>query len=138
MVMMTPQQVIENFEYLDDWNDRYEYLEELGKYLPPIDDKLRIDENRVMPCMSKVWVIAVRDAEKQEWIRFSGDCDTSIIKGVLALLIGLMSNRTIQEIDDMNIDFLFERLKLGEHLSPNRHVGIYAIVEVMKTKAHEL
>lgn len=136
--MLTLQQVVENFEYLDDWDERYQYLVELGESLPPLEQEFYTDDNRVKPCMSSVWVVARRSIENHDLIEFAGDCDTSIIKGVLALLIELMSGRTVDEIKKMDMDVLFDELKLAENLSPNRHVGIYAIVNMMKAKANEL
>jgi cysteine desulfuration protein SufE len=88
--------------------------------------------------MSTVHVAAQRDPDQPELIRFVGDCDTAIIKGVLALLIDLLSNRSVEEIKAMDVDGLFKQLQLEEHLSPNRHVGIYAIVDKMRERAAAL
>ena len=79
--------------------------------------------------------VHVRGPEDFEAQALVGDCDTAIIKGVLALLIDLLSNRTLQEIQDVDVDLLFKRLQLQEHLSPSRHVGIYAIVDKMRERA---
>lgn len=133
--MLTPQEVIENFEFLEDWDARYAYLVELGEALPEMDDAYRTEENRVQGCMSKVWVCPVPDAADPARLNYVGDCDTAIIKGVLALLIELMSGRTPGEIEALDLDDMFDELKLAEHLSPNRHFGIYSIVELMKAQA---
>lgn len=133
--MLTPQEVIENFEFLEDWDARYAYLVELGEGLPPLDERHRVEENRVRGCMSKVWVCPVADPQAPGHLRYVGDCDTAIIKGVLALLIELMSGRTADEIQALDLDALFDELKLAEHLSPNRHFGIFAVVELMKAQA---
>ncbi|MCP5312204.1 MAG: SufE family protein [Chromatiaceae bacterium] len=133
--MLTPEEVIENFEFLDDWDARYTYLVELGEALPPLDERYRTEQNRVQGCMSKVWVCALRDPDDPDRLRYVGDCDTAVIKGVLALLIELVSGHTPQEIEAMDLDQLFDRLKLADHLSPNRHFGIYSIVELMKAQA---
>jgi cysteine desulfuration protein SufE len=133
--MLTPQEVIDNFELLDDWESRYAYLVDLGESLPPLDEALRTEANRVQGCMSKVWVCPLADPAARERLNYVGDCDTAIIKGVLALLIELMSGRTPQEIEALDLDRLFETLQLAEHLSPNRHFGIYAMVELMKAQA---
>jgi cysteine desulfuration protein SufE len=85
--------------------------------------------------MSTVYVAAEPVPEQPGVIRFRGDCDTAIIKGVLALLIDLLSYRTLEEIRNMDVDSLFKRLQLEEHLSPSRHVGIYAIVDKMIERA---
>jgi len=134
--MLTPQEVIDNFELLNDWESRYAYLVDLGEQLPPLDESLRTEDNRVKGCMSQVWVCPRPSPDNPEVLDYVGDCDTAIIKGVLALLIELMSGRTRLEIGELNVDRLFEELQLAEHLSPNRHFGIYALVELMKTQAN--
>jgi len=133
--MLSPQEIIDSFELLDDWDTRYAYLVELGEALPPMDDSLKSEENRVQGCVSRVWVHARPDSDGPGRIRYVGDCDTAIIKGVLALLIELMSGRSPSEIADLDVDSLFDELRLGENLSPNRHFGIYAVVELMKKQA---
>jgi cysteine desulfuration protein SufE len=127
--------MVDTFELLGDWDTRYQYLVELGEQLPPIPDSERIEANRVKACMSKVWVYAREDPAMAGHIHFDGDCDTGIIKGVLALLIQLADGKTLVEIEAIDMDEFFERLQLGEHLSPNRHVGVYAIVDLMKQQA---
>ena len=131
-------EIIENFEFLDDWDQRYQYLVELGEQLPPMPEALKTEDNWVRPCMSTVHVAAEPVPERPGEIRFIGDCDTSIIRGVLALLIDLLSNRTLAEIRQLDVDGLFKRLQLEAHLSPNRHVGIYAIVDKMIERAAAL
>jgi cysteine desulfuration protein SufE len=135
---LTPEEVVENFDFLEDWDARYAYLVELGERLPPMDEAYRVEENRVKGCMSKVWVCPVASETTPDRIDFVGDCDTAVIKGVLALLIGLMSDRTPEEVESMDLDGLFEELRLAEHLSPNRHFGIFAVVELMKAQTRAL
>jgi cysteine desulfuration protein SufE len=130
-------EIVDAFEFLDDWDMRYQYLIELGEDLTPMTEDLKTEENWVKPCMSTVHVAAQRVPQQTELIRFVGDCDTAIIKGVLALLIDLLSYRTLDEINEMDVDGLFKRLQLEEHLSPSRHVGIYAIVDKMRERAKE-
>jgi cysteine desulfuration protein SufE len=100
-----------------------------------MDPADQTDANRVMECMSTVHVVAKPGTEA---IHFDGDCDTAIIKGVVALLVGLFSGKTANEIAALDVDSLFEGLQLQEHLSPNRHVGVYAIVRKMKSQAANL
>ena len=126
------------FELLGDWEQRYQYLIELGEQLPEMPSRYKTDDNRVKPCMSQVWVHAYADQDDEDALYYHGDCDTSVIKGVLALLIQLAESKNADEIQQLNVDDVFERLNLGEHLSPNRHVGVYAIVELMKQQAREL
>jgi cysteine desulfuration protein SufE len=135
--MLTIDEVVDNFELLEDWDARYAYLVELGEALPPLDERYRTEANRVHGCVSKVWVCAVPDPDDPARLQYVGDCDTAIIKGVLALLIELMSGHTPEEIEAIDIDHLFDRLRLAENLSPNRHFGIYALVELMKGQARE-
>ncbi|MEJ2692736.1 MAG: SufE family protein [Candidatus Thiodiazotropha sp.] len=129
------EEILEDFEFLDDWDARYQYLIELGESLPEMAAVLKTEQNWVKPCMSRVHVAAQRVRQQPELICFTGDCDTAIIKGVLALLIDLISYHTLQEIREMDVDGLFKRLQLEEHLSPQRHVGIYAIVDKMRERA---
>ena len=128
-------EIAETFEILGDWEQRYQYLIEIGEKLPDMPTELKTDSNKVHECMSQVWISPYTLAEKPNKIHFYGDCDSSIIKGVLALLIQLVDNKTSDEIQKLNIDEIFNRLNLAEHLSPNRHVGIYAIVNIMKNQA---
>lgn len=133
--MLTVDEFVENFEFLDDWDARYAYLVELGEAMAPLDEALRTEQNKVQGCISKVWVAPLAEPDDPTRIRYVGDCDTAIIKGVLAVLIELMSGHTPQEIEELDMDQLFDRIQLAEHLSPNRHFGIYAIVELMKAQA---
>ena len=126
--------LIEDFEFLEDWPSRYAYLIELGEKLPEFDERHRIEENRVKGCMSQVWVHATERPGSHK-IAYTGDCDTAIIKGILAVLIELMSGLTREEIEDLDLEALFDALQLRENLSPSRHFGVYAIVELMKQQA---
>ena len=132
--VLTLDEVVDNFDFLEDWDARYAYLVELGEALPAMDERYRTEENKVRGCMSQVWICPRWDDQNPELINFVGDCDTAIIKGVLALLIELSSGRSPQEIQKLDLDQVFDRLQLAEHLSPNRHFGIYAIIELMKEK----
>lgn len=130
--MTTLDEIVDIFELLGDWDQRYAYLTELGEKLPSMPESDKVDENKVKGCMSQVWITAEMNNGR---ILFKGDCDTSIIKGVLAVLIELTNGRHLDEIKQLDVDEFFERLQLDEHLSPNRHIGVYAIVDLMKTKA---
>ena len=133
--MTTLDEIAETLDLFDDWDQRYLYLIELGEQLPSMPAALKSEENKVKGCMSQVWISAYSDASQPQLIHFHGDCDTSIIKGVLALLIQLTNSITVQQIQQLDVDEFFKQLKLDKHLSPNRHFGIYAIVELMKQQA---
>jgi cysteine desulfuration protein SufE len=130
--------IVDIFELLGDWDQRYQYLTELGEKLPAMPEALKTPDNKVRGCMSEVWVCPYRDAHDPDTLHFHGECDTSIIKGVLAVLIELVSGKTVAEVEQLDVDELFTRLNLDEHLSPNRHVGVYAIVDLMKRQARNL
>lgn len=135
--MTTLSDIVDIFDLLGDWEQRYQYLVELGEKLPPMPAELLSEDNKVKGCMSQVWISPYHDANDKTRYHFHGECDTSIIKGVLALLIELTDNKTAAEIEQLDVDEFFERLKLDEHLSPNRHVGVYALVELMKKQVRE-
>ncbi len=129
------QDIIDTFELLGDWDQRYQYLVELGEGLDPMPADEKTEDNRVKECMSLVHIAAHPGNADPDLIEYTGDCDTSIIKGVVALLLGLFSGKTAQQIESLDVDTLFSGLHLEEHLSPNRHVGVYAIVGKMKKQA---
>jgi len=123
---------VDIFELLGDWDQRYQYLIELGEKLPSMPAALKTDDNKVRGCMSQVWIHAIIDDGR---VKFDGDSDTSVIKGILALLISLCDDLSVQQIQNLDMDEIFQRLNLDEHLSPNRHVGVYAMFDLMKQKA---
>lgn len=130
--------LVDSFELLGDWDQRYSYIMELGDRLPVMPQPLMLESNKVQGCMSTVFVSACRDTQNPQLIRFHGYSDTDIIRGVLAILIQLTEGKTTAEVEQLDVDELFNRLHLHKHLSPNRHVGIYAIVALMKQQAHHL
>lgn len=136
--MASIDDLIDDFALLGDWDTRYQYLVELGEQLPPMPDALKTEDNRVKACMSKLWISAYPDPSQPDRIRFHGDCDTAIIKGVLAVLLDIASGHSAEEIAAIDFDRLFQQLELAEHLSPNRHVGIYAIVDKLRQQADAL
>ncbi len=137
-INMDLDDLVEVFELLGDWEQRYNYLIELGEKLPAMPEQLMVEKNNVKGCMSTVYVCAYRDEKNTRLFQYHGYCDTSIIRGVLAVLINLAAGKTAEAIDQMDVDKLFARLQLYDHLSPNRHVGVYGIVALMKQQVHEL
>ncbi|MDJ0880053.1 MAG: SufE family protein [Gammaproteobacteria bacterium] len=126
---------IDIFELLGDWDQRYEYLIELGEKMPELDDGYKNENNLIKGCMSRVWIVANLDHDR---INYLGDSDTAVIKGILALLINLVDGLTVEEIQKLDMDEIFNQLNLNEHLSPNRHLGVYAMFSKMQEKASEL
>lgn len=128
----------EAFDLLGDWESRYQYLVELGERLEPMPEAEMVEENRVKQCMSTVFVAAHFNPRDDGTLCFHGYCDTAIIRGVVALLLKLCSGKTPQAVLDLDVDGLFGKLRLDKHLSPNRHVGVYAIVDKLKAQAEAL
>ena len=123
--------VIDEFSVFDEWLDKYEYLIELSKELPPIDEKRRTDQYLIRGCQSRVWV----DAEVFDGhIRYSADSDAIITKGIIALLIRVMNDRTPDEILGADLYFI-DRIGLSENLSPTRANGLLAMIKQMKIYA---
>ncbi len=127
--------VIEDFDLLGDWDQRYQYLVEIGERLPTMAAADKTEDNWVRECMSTVHLAVHPDTSTPPKLHYTGDCDTAIIKGVVAILVTLFSGKTAEDIEATDVDALFEGLHLEEHLSPNRHVGVYAIVEKMRRQA---
>jgi len=128
--------IIDTFDLLGDWDQRYQYLVELGERMAAMPSSDKTETNRVRECMSTVHTSAYPGEDGR--LYYTGDCDTSIIKGVVAILVELFSGKTPSEIEAIDVDALFAGLHLEEHLSPNRHVGVYAIVDKMKGQARAL
>ncbi len=121
-------QIVEEFEVFEEWLDKYEYLIELGNSLEPIDIKYRTNEYLINGCQSKVWVNAEMTGEN---VVFFADSDAIITKGIVALLIRVLSNRKPDEI--MNADLYFiDKIGLTQNLSPTRSNGLLAMVKQMK------
>lgn len=133
----TIDEVYDAFALIDDWEERYAYLIELGRALPPLADAERTEENRVRGCVSQVWL--VHDAEEREDGRrtlvFRGDSDAMIVKGLVAVVLGLMNHKTPAEIATLDVEKALAPLDLGAHLTPQRSNGLAAMVKRMKAEA---
>ncbi len=136
---MTIDDIIGNFELLDEWEDRYRYLIELGRTLEPLPKDAYSDENKVRGCASQVWLETTRgqDASGAPVLTFRGDSDAHIVRGLVALVLALYSGRRAQEIGETDAAPLFKQLGLAEHLTPQRANGLRAMVERIKREAKE-
>lgn len=123
-----------NFSLLEDWEDRYAYLIELGKKLPPFPEAEKNSVNLVRGCTSQVWLIPETDME-QGAIAFMADSDSHIVRGLIAVLREVYFGRPPEFIRNFNIKDYFSELGLEDHLSPNRRNGFYAMVDVIKALA---
>ncbi len=133
---MDIDEITGNFAFLDDWEDRYRYLIELGKALPPLPDPLRTEANKVRGCASQVWLVSTvtRDAPEQR-LTFEGDSDAHIVRGLVALLLTLYSGHTASEILAIDAASLFARLGLNEHLTPQRSNGVVSMIARIRADA---
>ena len=123
--------VIEEFADFDDWMDKYALLIDLGNSLPPLEEKYKTESNLIEGCQSRVWLQADYVDGK---ILFKGESDAVIVKGIVSLLISILSDHTPQEILDADLYFI-EKIGLKEHLSPTRSNGLVAMVKQMRMYA---
>lgn len=134
---MTQQQIadelVENFELFDEWEDRYRFLIDMGKKLPPLDENQKVEENKVHGCQSNVWLVA--QPRPDQTIDFVADSDSSIVRGLIAVLRQVYAGQKAQDILSFNADTLFSRLGLDQHLSMGRRNGLYGMVERIKLLA---
>ena len=125
------QDIIDEFSDMEDWMDKYAYIIDLGNALPPIDVKYRTPENIIEGCQSRVWLNAEYENGK---IFFTADSDAFIVKGIISLLIKVLSEHTPEEILNSDLHFI-QAIGLAEHLSPTRSNGLAAMVKQMKMYA---
>ena len=125
------EEIIDEFNLFDDWMERYEYLIELGKSLPLIDDQYKIEENIIKGCQSKVWLYSKMNDSK---INFTADSDAILTKGLVALLLRVFTNQTPKDILAANTIFI-DKIGLKEHLSPTRANGLVSMLKQIKLYA---
>ncbi|MBQ9235249.1 MAG: SufE family protein [Alphaproteobacteria bacterium] len=133
---MTIEEIIDNFAFLDSWEDRYRYIIELGEKMPELPPPLHSDEWKVRGCQSQVWLVP--DKNPDGTLSFAGDSDALIVKGLIAIVLSICNNQTPQAIAELDIGNIFDRLNLREHLSPSRRNGLEAMVEKIKSYASAL
>ncbi|MBD5237588.1 MAG: SufE family protein [Bacteroidales bacterium] len=119
-------EIIEEFEGLTDWMDRYAYIIDLGNTLPDYPEALKTPENLIEGCQSRVWIDAKEEADGE--LKFEADSDALIVKGIVALLLRVLSGHTPQEILDADLYFI-DKIGLKEHLSPTRSNGLVSMVK---------
>ena len=123
------EDIVENFSFLDDWDDRYGYLIELGRELAPLPDEARTDANKVNGCVSQVWLEPQVDRSGAvPVVRFRGDSDAHIVRGLVAIALALYSGRPAAEVAETDAEPVFREIGLAEHLTPQRANGLRAMV----------
>jgi cysteine desulfuration protein SufE len=134
------QEIIEEFSLFDSWDDKYEYIIDLGKKLPPLDDQYKKDENKVRGCQSTVWLVAdYKDARPDDpvgrgRIYYKAESDAVIVKGLISMLIRVLSGQTPDDIVNAKLDFIRE-IGMISHLAQTRSNGLLAMVKQMKNYA---
>ena len=124
-------EIVDEFSMFDDWMQRYEYIIDLGKSLPLIEEQYKTEDNIIKGCQSKVWVHAEQQGEK---VVFTADSDAILTKGIIAILIRAFSNQKAADILEANTDFI-DKIGLKEHLSPTRANGLVSMVKKIKMYA---
>jgi cysteine desulfuration protein SufE len=127
-IQETEKEIVEEFSLFDSWDDKYEYIIDLGKKLPPLEDRFKIDENRVRGCQSTVWLVA---DYKDGKVHFKAESDAVIVKGLISMLIRVLSGHTPDEIMQAPLNFIRE-IGMTTHLAQTRSNGLLAMVKQMK------
>jgi cysteine desulfuration protein SufE len=130
------QTIIDDFEYLDDWEDRYRYVIEIGKALPEMPVSDQTDENKVKGCASQVWLVAETEPGEpgDPVMVYRGDSDAHIVRGLVAIVLAATSGKKASEVEELDEGALMTQLGLGEHLSTQRANGLRSMV--LRIKAH--
>jgi cysteine desulfuration protein SufE len=134
---MSINEIIENFALLDEWDDRYRYIIELGRTLPEFPERARVEENKVQGCASQVWMeTSLRPNGKAgPVLSFVGDSDAHIVRGLIAILFALYSGKPAKDILSTDAIALFDRIGLREHLTPQRSNGFRSMVDRIRSDA---
>ena len=132
---MDIEEIIDNFEFLDDWEERYRYVIDLGRSLEGLEESEKTEENRVQGCVSNVWLVWQLESESPPVLSFKADSDAHIVRGLVCILLAAFSNKSPEQILAIDIREIFERLDLQSHLSPSRSNGFFAMVERIKSVA---
>jgi cysteine desulfuration protein SufE len=122
------QSLVEDFSFMEDWTEKYQYLIDLSKNLAPMDTKFKVEDNLIKGCQSKVWLKA---SFENELINFQADSDAIISKGIVAILLSILNNRSPNEILSADLSFI-DDIGLKEHLSPNRANGLSSMLKQIK------
>lgn len=128
------QDMIEDFAFLEEWEDRYMHVIDLGKQLPSLDAAFKTEATKVKGCVSQVWLVTEYDTESAT-LAFQGDSDAHIVKGLVAIVLEIFSGRKPKDILGLDAEPILEKLGLAEHLSPQRSNGLRAMISRIKAVA---
>lgn len=130
-----PEAIEADFEFLDDWDDRYRYIIDLGRSLPPYPDDKRDETHKVRGCVSQVWLSTETDGSGEPILIFRGDSDAHIVRGLVAIVLSLFSGRSPEDVQSVDAEGFMGRLGLEEHLTPQRANGLRAMVGRIREEA---
>ena len=136
---MTLDDILDDFELLDDWEDRYSYVIELGRMLERLPEMYRTPSNKVQGCVSQVWLATITEAngdDRPPRLKFLGESDAHIVRGLIAILFAIYSDRRADDILDVDAKSIFGQMGLKDHLTPQRSNGFASMVERIRTDAH--
>lgn len=136
--IMTIEQIISDFEYIDEWEDRYRYVIDLGNQLPTFPEEHKTPETKVKGCVSQVWLtseLVAKENSKEPVLHFAGDSDAHIVRGLMAIVLSVFSDKTPDEILATDVDAIFKTLDLKDHISPQRSNGLTAMVKRIQSDA---
>jgi cysteine desulfuration protein SufE len=131
----TIETIRDDFSFLDEWEERYRYIIELGEALPPFPDEARDSAHKVQGCVSQVWLVTHKGSGADPVVIFQGDSDAHIVRGLVAIMLALFSGRRASEIVTTDAEALMRSLGLDEHLTPQRANGLRSMVKRMKGDA---
>ncbi|MFT3847036.1 MAG: SufE family protein [Lacibacter sp.] len=125
------EEIVDEFSLFDSWDEKYEYIIDMGKKLKPLDDVFKKDENKIKGCQSTVWMVSELQGDK---VIYKAESDAVIVKGLVSMLIRVLSNHTPQEIIEAKLDFI-DRIGMKQHLAQTRSNGLLSMVKQMKLDA---
>jgi cysteine desulfuration protein SufE len=124
-----------DFELLDDWEDRYRYIIDLGRDLQPLSLEEKVEANKVQGCVSQVWLVTTHDQSDDPIVKYRGESDAHIVRGLVALVLAIYSNKHASEILKIDAMAILRSLGLDQHLSPQRSNGLKAMIDRIRQKA---
>ncbi len=129
---VTSEDIVDTLSFFDNWEDRYKYIIDLGKELPPLDDQYRTDDHIVRGCQSLVWLVHHKEGDR---LQFQADSDAHIVRGLLGIVLAAYNHKTPQDILAFDVEQYFDEVKLLQHLTPTRGNGLRAMVGQIRSAA---
>lgn len=134
---MSAEELVEDFSFLSDWEERFRYIVELGRELEPMAPASKTEEHRVLGCQSQVWITAEQITGEPSTLHLIGDSDSQLVRGLIAVVFDVYNDQTPQFIVDYDIRDLFAQLDLSRHLTPSRANGLNSMVEYIQIVAEQ-